>query len=1176
MHERDAGAGTDATRQNTQLMDIMKTAHLAIGIDDAAKAFIDPISCRSEYYLLERNYAQRLLHYDAASCSKGTFERSAYVDALKGTHLFGLANRMVERTEVDFECAWRLADWGVALEGDAEDRVDWENMFEKQHYKALKCLELKDETASVAAVSEGRRVLAEMLKVASMESTKNVYPFLCKLKLLQQIEDFMSVLFHRPVDGEKDLLQKWVQQDKLTYSDFSFMELILSQRLAILKTAGIRAKRTWAPDAMHHAAFQLIHEARVTGHHDVAAANICAMMNNQNLSENVKSLVMLEDAQLNWAVGDKLLAKKLVNGIVAGGKCRDLLVNGAAYRIYGSFLAETNVEDVKNLYDNFFKQSTALVDESLRHARSQPSNSLIDYQSKCLEGDKNYVVLHTVATYADREFIRLKNHSTSSDFKAKKANLERMKRELSMVEAELAKLKETEREKISHLRRARMSTKQNIARDESSLKTMVFHMNEYLQMALLYYSSYARFTSIESDLAVFRFVGLWLGNHSEKIEDTVTEGIKVIPTHKIVPVLPQLAPRLDNHTGGVGKIVRDILERCAIDHPHHTLPHIFAQLYAYADVERTEVPKDDERLLGAQALHDRLAKCEKIAETVQQMSEMNLAFIQMANKALGGGAKGFGEYRMTAQDVLKKCRELDKVHCSTVELPVSEGGKYGNIIEFGIFNYTLILICGLILAVAMLEILSISYIIAVAECDLNLSTREKGILSAVVFVGIIVSSHLWGFLADTQGRRKVIIPTLCLAFTSTVCSSFMTSFWWITVFRFMTGFLISGASAPVYAYLGEFHCHASRSRAIMGASFVVGVSCLFLPVVAFLVIDQSWTFTIPLLDIQYRPWRLFLVVCGLPGIIGALAMTRFPEAPKFVFDHGDKMKTLEIVQWMHRINTFGKQPVLELELLDEESESDPDKVNYSTISVSDGCSAVARKIWDQTAPLFMKPYLGKTALVCSLQFGTYVTAYGMYMFFPGILDQLVDAQEVGLNQTTLCEIVYSRFDLIVNEGSQQNCNGSLAMTTYGYSFVLDFIYMLGVALIATIISYVGRLPILVFIFTCSGIAGILVTFVTVPVASMWLYMVHLLSCCAMGVINAVAVDLFPTHLRAMAVSVSLMFGQLGSVFGTNMNGLLLDSHCELSFWTSGSMMLVCTGLAFFIPRVLKRKEGGEA
>lgn len=99
------------------------------------------------------------------------------------------------------------------------------------------------------------------------------------------------------------------------------------------------------------------------------------------------------------------------------------------------------------------------------------------------------------------------------------------------------------------------------------------------------------------------------------------------------------------------------------------------------------MPKDDERLLGAQALHGRLAKCEKIAETVQQMSEMNLAFIQMANKALGGGAKGFGEYRMTAQDVLKKCRELDKVHCSTVELPVSEGGKYGNIIGEWIFCY---------------------------------------------------------------------------------------------------------------------------------------------------------------------------------------------------------------------------------------------------------------------------------------------------------------------------------------------------------------------------------------------------------------------------------------------------------------------------------------------------------
>lgn len=163
-----------------------------------------------------------------------------------------------------------------------------------------------------------------------------------------------------------------------------------------------------------------------------------------------------------------------------------------------------------------------------------------------------------------------------------------MKAELLMMEAEQAKLKESEKEKLSNIRRAKISTKQNAARDEESINTMMSNMEDYLKLALFYYSAYTRKTSIESDLAVFRIVALWLGNHSEKIADTVKESLKVIPTYKFVPVLPQLAPRLDNHKDGVGRMVWETLERCTIDHPHHTLPHILAQVHAFADVERKE------------------------------------------------------------------------------------------------------------------------------------------------------------------------------------------------------------------------------------------------------------------------------------------------------------------------------------------------------------------------------------------------------------------------------------------------------------------------------------------------------------------------------------------------------------------------------------------------------------
>lgn len=109
--------------------------------------------------------------------------------------------------------------------------------------------------------------------------------------------------------------------------------------------------------------------------------------------------------------------------------------------------------------------------------------------------------------------------------------------------------------------------------------------------------------------------------------------------------------------------------------------------------------------------------------------------------------------------------------------------------EFGCFNYYLIVLAGIILATVILETLGISFVIPVSECDMQLSTRDKGLLSAIGFLGIISSSHLWGFLADTQGRRVVMLPTLLLSFAFTVASSLTTHFWLFVVLRFCNGFL---------------------------------------------------------------------------------------------------------------------------------------------------------------------------------------------------------------------------------------------------------------------------------------------------------------------------------------------------------------------------------------------------
>lgn len=110
-------------------------------------------------------------------------------------------------------------------------------------------------------------------------------------------------------------------------------------------------------------------------------------------------------------------------------------------------------------------------------------------------------------------------------------------------------------------------------------------------------------------------------------------------------------------------------------------------------------------------------------------------------------------------------------------------------IEFGKFNYVLILISGIVLTSVILDSCCISFVLPVSECDLNLTASQKGVLGAISFIGIICSSHMWGFLADTKGRRIIIQPTLAIAFVMSLLSTFTSNFYVFTTLRFLNGFL---------------------------------------------------------------------------------------------------------------------------------------------------------------------------------------------------------------------------------------------------------------------------------------------------------------------------------------------------------------------------------------------------
>lgn len=89
----------------------------------------------------------------------------------------------------------------------------------------------------------------------------------------------------------------------------------------------------------------------------------------------------------------------------------------------------------------------------------------------------------------------------------------------------------------------------------------------------------------------------------------------------------------------------------------------------------------------------------------------------------------------------------------------------------------------------VVENVNIGFVLPYARCDLKFSSAEQGALNAVGYIGIVVSSHFWGFLADTWGRRKVLRTALLGSFTCAFLSAFSVSIMMLIVTRLFVGIL---------------------------------------------------------------------------------------------------------------------------------------------------------------------------------------------------------------------------------------------------------------------------------------------------------------------------------------------------------------------------------------------------
>lgn len=105
----------------------------------------------------------------------------------------------------------------------------------------------------------------------------------------------------------------------------------------------------------------------------------------------------------------------------------------------------------------------------------------------------------------------------------------------------------------------------------------------------------------------------------------------------------------------------------------------------------------------------------------------------------------------------------------------------------GKFHWILLVTVGVGVLGVGSEGMSMGFVLPVAKCELHFGNVEQGMINAVAFVGVVLTSHFWGFMADTWGRVKVLRFSLIAGFLCSILSSFSTTTLMLLLTRFMVG-----------------------------------------------------------------------------------------------------------------------------------------------------------------------------------------------------------------------------------------------------------------------------------------------------------------------------------------------------------------------------------------------------
>eukprot|EP00045_Choanoeca_perplexa_P010210 m.102744 g.102744 ORF g.102744 m.102744 type:complete len:570 (-) comp15194_c0_seq1:68-1777(-) len=473
-------------------------------------------------------------------------------------------------------------------------------------------------------------------------------------------------------------------------------------------------------------------------------------------------------------------------------------------------------------------------------------------------------------------------------------------------------------------------------------------------------------------------------------------------------------------------------------------------------------------------------------------------------------------------------------------------------IGIGRYQVMLLLLCGWANAADAVEMLGISFIITTtAECDFKMSEAKKGWVTSMLFLGMMFGGWLWGNLADSRGRRGMLIAALLLNFVASGASAFAPSYTAFLAFRFFSGLGVGGSIPIVFTYFCEFLPAKNRGAFLnlvaafwmVGTILVAGLAWGILgsrECARAVRADTSreaackyWSDqdcgTYVLFGTTIPAWRIFTFSCSIPALFAALGFFKAPESPKWLMNQGRMAEAEATLNLIARVNAkvassrYAVQPdLLEMRLKPLELNTAPHRARARRATV---CSRLLRgvvHVFRDTALLF-RPATRKPTLVLS---GVWITLsfgfYGLTLWLPSYY------QHGGIDDSVS---VYKVSFFVACANLPGNIFAYWSLDRLGRRLTLILSMIASAASVFSILEINSSAG--TTIFSC--------VFAAVSVAG-W------------NALSILSAELFPTSRRGAAFGLMTALGRVGAILGNTAFGQMSASNPQLPLFCTGGAL----------------------